>query len=75
MPRRNVNLTGLGYKNEQAILDDLDPIIKKWAKKLDVEQEVLCESIAYLWADSRRSADRAVLGYLSENEIGIFGGR
>jgi len=69
------NRTPMGYKNEEAILKGLAPVIRRWARKLHMSEEEVQSSVAYLWKDSEREADHAYRNWLSENEIGPFGGR
>lgn len=67
--------TQLGEINEKAILNELDPIIKKWATKLRLEIEDLEGSVSYLWEDRRREEAQRHDDWLSANEIGPYGGR
>jgi hypothetical protein len=67
--------TSLGEKNEKLIVAELEPIIKKFARKTGQSSEEVRSSVAYLWKDEREEAARSWDDYLSANEIGPYGGR
>jgi hypothetical protein len=67
--------TSLGTENEEAILKELAPIIKKYAKKTKHSEEHVQSSVAYLWEDNKRDHEERFRDWMSANEIGIFGGR
>lgn len=69
------NRTSLGRENEDNILAELEPIIKKWAKKTDNEVRYIKSAVAFLWKDIQEDADKAWDDYMSANEIGPYGGR
>lgn len=67
--------TLLGEKNEVAILAELEPIIKKFARRTRHKEKYVRTAVAYLWECEKREAEEAWDKYLSANEIGPYGGR
>jgi hypothetical protein len=67
--------TSLGEENEKAILEELAPIIDKWAKKTKNDIDVIQRAVSYLWKDRQKEVDKSYRDWLSANEIGPFGGR
>lgn len=73
--KSSIQRTRLCEKDELQFLAELDVIIKKWASKLDINVDVIKDSVSYLWEDNKRRMDQEHEDFLSTNDMGPYGGR